>query len=97
MKTSLLKNVLVFSVFSVVVLNLHAQQRCGTMPLLEKRFSHNPSLRAVFAKKETELRRMIQQRLKNQQELKVGATTITVPIVFHIVMQNPSVVTDAQI
>ena len=67
------------------------------MPLLEKRFSHDPSLRAVFANNEVQFRQIIQQRLKNKQALKVGATTIIIPIVFHIVMQDPSVVTDAQI
>ncbi|MES1217165.1 MAG: M43 family zinc metalloprotease [Bacteroidota bacterium] len=97
MKTSLFKNALVFGLFSFIVLNLSAQQRCATMPLLEKQLSRNPNLRAIFAKNQIELREAIQQRLKNKQTLKVGATPINIPIVFHIVMQNPSVVTDAQI
>ena len=96
MKTKLLKRLLVFCVISLTVFNLGAQQRCGTMPLLEKRFQRNPSLRTIFAKRETEIREMVQQRLKNKALLRVEAT-INIPIVFHIVMQNPTVVTEAQI
>jgi hypothetical protein len=91
------RSALVFGILLFIVLDLHAQRNCGTMPLLENKFKHNPALRSAFAKNERDLRNFIQQRLKNRAFEKTLATPAVIPIVFHIVMQNPSLVADAQI
>jgi hypothetical protein len=73
-----------------------AFKRCGSMEVLEQQFTRNPALRTRFEKQKQQLRQAVLQR-KATQNLRVQADTVYIPIVFHIVMQNPSVVTDAQI
>ena len=98
MKTSqLTRSVILSALFFFTIANLYAQNRCGTMPLLEKRFERNPSLRASFEKREIELKQVIQQRIQNKKAQRELAGTLVIPVVFHIVMQDPSSVTDAQI
>ncbi len=78
---------------------MQAQQsrpdKCGTMPLLEAAFKKDPLLKARFEKQELELQQLIAER-NNNPALRPEAS-LTVPVVFHIVLPNPSVVTDAQV
>lgn len=80
------------ALFSVTA---QGQDRCGTMPALEAAFKNDPALRARFEQQELDLQRFIATR-KNNPAAKEAAT-LTVPVVFHIVLPNPSVVTDAQL
>src|SRR5882724_10019797 len=80
-----------------MVMDLHAQRNCGTMELLQNKFKKNPALKTFFEKKQRDLSDFIQQRLKNKAFEKTLATPAVIPVVFHIVMPNPSIVTDAQI
>jgi hypothetical protein len=78
-----------------------AMEQCGTMPRLERLFSRNPGLKARFN---------LQLERFNRTAVPAGArpltpagaagvtgTTYIIPIVFHIVLADPTVVTDKQI
>ena len=73
-----------------------AQDKCGTMELLEKKFQANPSLKLRFSARETQFQDLIRQRIARRKSSKT-AEQITVPVVFHVVMNNQSAVTDKQI
>src|SRR5882757_1212968 len=83
---------------SFASMNVLAQEhpdRCGTMPVLEAAFKADPTLKTRFEQQEIQLQQFIAAR-KNNPAAKEAAT-LTVPVVFHIVMPNPAVVTDAQV
>lgn len=74
-----------------------AADRCATMPRLEQRLQRDPQLRTRFNNQQREfLRYVSQQTARAGNPLRTEAT-ITIPVVFHILMPNPSQVTDAQI
>jgi hypothetical protein len=74
-----------------------AQDRCGSMEVLENTFKKNPDLKARFEVQTQGVRQAISERKARLQQLRIEGTTIYVPIVFHIVLTNPSIVTDAQV
>jgi len=76
-------------------ITVNAQDRCGTMPLLEANFKKDPSLKARFEQQENQLQRLIAARISSPSA-RVEAT-LTVPVVFHIVMAYSGDVTDAQV
>jgi hypothetical protein len=67
------------------------------MELLNNKFKRNPALKVQFDKNERTLQNFIQQRQKVKSFEKTLATPAVIPIVFHIVLPNPAIVTDAQI
>ncbi|MGC4034875.1 MAG: M43 family zinc metalloprotease [Chitinophagaceae bacterium] len=98
MKTIFFKSALVFGIIVLAIGELHAQQRnCGTMDLLQTKFKRNPALKVAFDKKQAELLSYIQQRQLNRGNERVLAAPAVIPIVFHIVMKDPSVVSDTQV
>ena len=76
--------------------DLIAQDRCGSIELLEKRFKAKPALKVIFDNRQAQLQRIIQQRVASGMSLKT-AQSITIPVVFHVVLNRQSLVTDAQI
>jgi len=74
-----------------------AQERCGTIPLMEKTFKRNPSLKSMFQVQTQHMREAFLKTKAQAQIARVEGNTIYIPIVFHIVLQNPNLVTDAQI
>lgn len=77
-------------------LDLTAQDRCGSMELLDKKFKENPALKVTFDNRRAQVEKIIQARIASGQSLKT-AQSITIPIVFHVVLNRQSQVTDAQI
>ena len=79
--------------------DLKAQgHRCGTMLVLENAFKSNPSLRAKFEKQTLEIQQSVKTRISSAtQTFRIYQDVVYIPIVFHIVLTNPAVVTDAQI
>nr|MBA2761205.1 hypothetical protein [Segetibacter sp.] len=77
--------------------------RCGTMQVLEQQFETHPELELKFKKQGVEFNQAIKEgryKLSNRAATMRGTDTRTVyniPIVFHIVLNNPNSVTDAQI
>ena len=74
-----------------------AQERCGSMTLMENTFKRNPSLKTAFQLQNQNIREAFLKRKAQAQLLRVDGSPIYIPVVFHIVLQNPLLVTDAQI
>lgn len=94
--TILLFKVFIFLFFTVLVAPADAQDRCGTMDLLQKRFTKQPALKIMFDQRELRLQQVIRERALSGKTLKTNAE-VTIPVVFHIVLSRQSMVTDAQI
>lgn len=75
---------------------LYAQERCGSMELLNKRFQEQPALKVQFNQREARLKQIINARMAAGKSLKTTGE-ITIPVVFHVVLSRQSLVTDAQI
>jgi hypothetical protein len=75
-----------------------ADEKCGTMRNLEDLYRQNPALKAaneaLISQLEANQRRNPQQGGGENQRLNA---IVTIPIVFHIVLPNPYIVTDADI
>ena len=87
----------IVSLLCLFVHQLNAQRNCGTMELLQNKFKLHPALKVSFEKHEQNFQRLVEQRRKLASSERVLATPVIVPVIFHIVMQNPSVVTEAQV
>lgn len=83
-------------IFLLVSSGIIAQDRCGTMQLLDKRFKANPSLKLLFENRARQVESAVQARIASGQSLKT-TQGITIPVVFHVVLSRQSLVTDAQI
>jgi hypothetical protein len=97
MRKTLLNLIPCFVCLLVFVTFLRAQQRCGSMEVLANTLKNNPTLKAKFEAQSRSLKQEILNRKFRAQQLRTEATTIYIPIVFHIVLQDQSLVTDAQI
>lgn len=73
-----------------------AQDRCGTMELLEQKFKSDPALKLRFNNRESQFQEDVRQRIARMKSSKTNEV-MTIPVVFHIVLQNQSAVTAAQI
>jgi hypothetical protein len=77
---------------------MHAQdtiRRCGTVERLEEKFNRNPSLKSRFEQQRLEFNKLMSSPRVNALRLEGGIYYI--PVVFHIVLTNPAIVTDAQV
>lgn len=79
------------------------QEQCATMVRLEDKFKQNPGLKASFTRQLESFNRTMDARTSKQQGVDNTTgiarpeATYSIPVVFHIVMVDPSLVTDAQI
>ena len=98
MKRKSLLNLIPCFVFLLAALTpSKAQDRCGSMEVLTTNFKKNPALKLKFEAEKQRIKQEIFNRKLNAQQARVEGTTIYIPIVFHIVLQNQNQVTDAQI
>ncbi|MEO8174239.1 MAG: M43 family zinc metalloprotease, partial [Sediminibacterium sp.] len=77
-----------------------ALEKCGTMPRLNAKFARDPSLKGKFELQRSVFNQQLTEVLNNKRLNNDGQNNRligTIPVVFHIVMPDPSVVTDAQI
>jgi len=74
--------------------NRTAMERCATMPYLEKKLQQNAALRSRFEEKKIQFNKIVSSRGLNSTRL---SSIVYIPVVFHIVMPDPKLVTDAQI
>ena len=72
-----------------------ATEKCGTMQYLQTKLQNNAALRAKFEQKKIEFNKIISNRSLNKTA-RLSAT-VYIPIVFHVVLSNTALVTDAQI
>lgn len=79
------------------------QDRCGTMPRLQLMLSRNQAFKARFENERVLFNRAVQQGTIKRLSQSAGRMTegervvYKIPVVFHIVLPDPNVVTDAQI
>ncbi|MBS0028796.1 M43 family zinc metalloprotease [Chitinophaga sp. 22321] len=73
-----------------------AQRKCGTAEALQQRVKEKPSLQELLQKNETRMQLgQVQQRLHARTE--ATPQTVSIPVVVHIVLDDTSLVTAAQI
>ncbi|HEY0273491.1 MAG TPA: M43 family zinc metalloprotease, partial [Chitinophaga sp.] len=72
-----------------------AQQHCGSAAALQQQFQHNPKL----AEKARQQEALLQERLHAMRFSRAAAlpASIVVPVVIHIVLPDPGMVTDVQV
>jgi hypothetical protein len=92
----------ILTVFSLLFfLSLTAQTRpsldnkCGTAKRLEQKLQENAMLKERFEQKKIEFNKIVSTRTLEKNARLSG--TVYIPVVFHIVMNNPNLVTDVQI
>lgn len=73
-----------------------AQDRCGSMELLQKRFTDKPALKLMFDQRQVRIQQLVNERIASGKMLRTTGP-ITIPVVFHVVLSRQSMVTDAQI
>lgn len=101
MRYSLLDQKYFFAILIILLsltqsVGVRAQDRCGTMDLLNLRFTTQPTLKIMFDQRELRLKQSIQARRISGKSLKTTAD-VTIPVVFHVVSNRQSLITDAQI
>ncbi len=64
--------------------------------LMEQTFKHNPTLKSKFQLQTLQVQEAIlKKKMPRLKMLRVeGSTAIYIPVVFHIVLKNPLLVTD---
>ena len=71
-------------------------EKCGTMQRLQLKLQQNAELKNKFEQERMQFNRMLSQKTTTPPLLRTQGT-IYIPVVFHIVMKNPDLVTDAQV
>jgi hypothetical protein len=71
--------------------------RCGSMEVMENTFKRNPALRVSFETQNQNILKILRQKKAQVQTLRTEGAITYVPVVFHIVLTDPSIVTDAQL
>ena len=87
---------LVFPAFSQRASRLQTEQ-CGTMPRLQRLLEKNPALKAEFELRREAFARLLSARMQSKSRSLRTEGISYIPVVFHVVLTNPAVVTDAQI
>jgi hypothetical protein len=67
------------------------------MAVMEQTFKKNPTLKSRFEVQTRNILQAAQERKIREQGLRLEGTTMYIPVVFHIVLTNQALVTDAQI
>jgi hypothetical protein len=75
--------------------NRITSEQCGTMQRLENKFKQNPLLKTRFEIERGRFNSLMTER--NAEVIERATTVQTIPVVFHIVLNNPGIITDAQI
>ena len=90
--------ILMFSFFTAFAQNSNRSvvEKCGTMQRLQLKLQQNAILKNKFEQARLQFNQTVSQKITTPFLLRTQAT-IYIPVVFHIVMKNPSLVTDAQV
>ncbi|QJB32341.1 choice-of-anchor J domain-containing protein [Chitinophaga oryzae] len=72
------------------------QRKCGTAVALQQRVLQHPSLQQVIDNNEKKMQ-LWQQRRMMRVQTEAVPQNVTIPVVVHIVLDNPDLVTDAQV
>lgn len=71
--------------------------RCATDIRLQQKLQHDPAQRSRFNAERLRFAAAVEDFKQRKASLRIGPAAYTIPIVFHIVLQNPNSITDAQI
>src|SRR5437016_5496492 len=71
-------------------------RRCATMDVLKNELQKNPALKDSFDKEVLHIQQVVSNKLNNPT-LREEATTVYIPVVFHVVLPDPTIVTDVMI
>ena len=92
--------VLLFCIFQVSQLVAQTQvrpHRCGTVRLMEQYFKKNPGARVAFLEERKRIA-LRQSQLRSLSNMRLSeVTTLTLPVVVHIVLENPADISDQQV
>ena len=88
--------VLFYSTGYTQISNRVTTEQCGTMQRLQQKFERSPALKARFENQREVFNRSVLQRSTSSDHLQIVTATIYIPVIFHIVLPNPNIVTDAQ-
>jgi hypothetical protein len=97
----MIRSVLVF-LLTFIIHGLYAQdtlKRCAAVEVLNKKFEGKPEKRQLFEERRAAFNRKLKSGggLVQGQSSVLDGTVYTIPVVFHIVLLNPNLVSDEQI
>ncbi|WP_227990784.1 M43 family zinc metalloprotease [Flavisolibacter ginsenosidimutans] len=72
-------------------------EQCATMQRLEERLQRNPALRLRFEAEQAAFNKRASEKTAQGKSFAENRTAVYIPVVFHVVLSNPAVVTDAQL
>jgi hypothetical protein len=76
-------------------------QRCGTDEAIQRQMETDPEFRAMMEKRERDYQNYVKSNLNNSSAFtaRTSALTgpVTIPVVVHIVLPNPNIITDADV
>ena len=77
--------------------NTQLPKQCGTMQVLENAFKENTLLKKKFTSQTIEFQRTVEKQMAGLPFSDLPGGTVYIPVVFHIVLTNPDIITDAQV
>ena len=77
--------------------NTQLPKQCGTMQVLENAFKENTLLKKKFTGQTIEFQRSVEKQMAGLPFSDLPGGTVYIPVVFHIVLTNPDIITDAQV
>lgn len=92
-----MRNFTLFILVSLYVIPAFAQRKCGTEEAMQQLIASNPAFQKIRERKEARLQEMTRTIKQSRAQMKTVYPTVTIPVVVHIVLKNPSLVTDEQV
>lgn len=87
-----MRHLILIILLTSFVLNTYSQRKCGTAEALAEKLQQFPALARKWQDVEVQL-----QRKRPDNRLQRVHNRVTIPVVVHIVLQDPSLVTEAQV
>ena len=76
-------------------------QRCGTDEAIQRQMETDPEFRAMMEKRERDYQNYVKANLNNPSAFAARTSVltgpVTIPVVVHIVLPNPNIITDADV
>ncbi len=92
-----MRNFTLFILALLYVIPAFAQRKCGTEESMQQFIAANPAFQKVRERKEARLQEMTRSVKQLRAQAKIVYPVVTIPVVVHIVLRNPSQVTDEQV
>lgn len=92
-----MRNFTLFILAVLYVLPTLGQRKCGTEEGMLQLIASNPALQKVRERKEIHLQEMTRTIKQSRAQMRTTYPVVTIPVVVHIVLKNPSLVTDEQV